>query len=252
MTHIYICGAHSTGKTTLMHDLKPHLRVKSIEEVAREIIREHGWSRNDFAPNINPHNFEILNAEILQKQILLSEEYDTLHMDAIFERCLDALIYVELYIGHVIKSKLYNTPGLHKWILRPITEYRNDCSYYMNFRSHLLMHIKHRIKYEHQDGIWEKVWGFRTNHPKLKNKYSNGMRQALVFLVFPHPECAVDDGVRVPPDSEEQARFTQLLEDELRTNFIPYHKITMLDRMQRVDFVLDKVRQIKQDLVIDA
>ncbi|KAL3879088.1 hypothetical protein ACJMK2_031402 [Sinanodonta woodiana] len=118
MTHVYICGAHSTGKTTLMHDLKSHLRVKFVEEIAREIIREHGWSRNDHAPMINPHNFEILNFEILQRQILLSEEYDTQNMDTIFERCLDPLVYVELYIGPTTKTKLYDTPGLEQWIQR--------------------------------------------------------------------------------------------------------------------------------------
>ncbi|KAL3879086.1 hypothetical protein ACJMK2_031400 [Sinanodonta woodiana] len=194
MTHIYLCGAHSTGKTTLMNNLKSHLRVKFVEEVARNIIHEHGWSSSDFAPKTNPHNFEILTAEILQKQIQLSEEYE--HMDTIFERCLDPLVYEELYIGPTTKTKLYDTPGLEQWIQR--------------------------------------------------------MRHAIVFLVFPHPECAFDDGVRIPPDSQEQERFTQLLRDKLRLNRIPYDEITMLDMKQRVQFVLEKVRQVKPELIIDV
>ena len=67
---IYICGPHSTGKTTLLHDLHPHLNgVKVIEEVARGIIRDHGWQRDEYLPDVHPETFLQLNREILEKQI---------------------------------------------------------------------------------------------------------------------------------------------------------------------------------------
>ena len=67
---IYICGPHSTGKMTLLHNLEPYLGgVKVIEEVARGIIKDHGWKRDDFHPDTNPDVFQQLNMEILQKQI---------------------------------------------------------------------------------------------------------------------------------------------------------------------------------------
>ena len=67
---VYICGAHSTGKTTLLHDLKPYLKnIKLEEEIARKIIHQHGWNREDFLPDKHPDVFETLNTEILQAQV---------------------------------------------------------------------------------------------------------------------------------------------------------------------------------------
>lgn len=71
---IYICGAHSTGKTTLLNDLKPHLKINFVEEVARNIIQKHNWKREDFLPDVHPSTFTQLNKEILQAQVNIEFE----------------------------------------------------------------------------------------------------------------------------------------------------------------------------------
>ena len=76
---IYICGPHSTGKTTLVNDLRPHLGdITIVEEVARGIIKTHGWSRDDFRPDKHPDVFRQLNEEILIAQIETDKKYSSL------------------------------------------------------------------------------------------------------------------------------------------------------------------------------
>lgn len=76
---IYICGPHSTGKTTLLNDLKPHLgNIKIVDEVARGIIKKHGWARDDFIPQKHPDVFQQLNEEILAAQIEKERSYSAL------------------------------------------------------------------------------------------------------------------------------------------------------------------------------
>ena len=69
ISKIYLSGAHSTGKTTLLNDLKPHLNVHVEEEIARSVIRTYGWTRTDFLPDTNPDNFLKLNKDILKLQV---------------------------------------------------------------------------------------------------------------------------------------------------------------------------------------
>lgn len=72
---IYISGAHSTGKTTVIHDLLPYLPGVRVEvETARRIINSHGWRRDDFHPDRSPELFEQLNREILLANIELEKE----------------------------------------------------------------------------------------------------------------------------------------------------------------------------------
>ena len=78
ITRIYVCGAHSTGKTTLINDLKPHLKnIRVEEEIARNIIRKYNWNRDDFLPDRNPGNFEKLNTEILMTHIEIDQENES-------------------------------------------------------------------------------------------------------------------------------------------------------------------------------
>lgn len=72
---IYISGAHSTGKTTVIHDLLPYLPGVRVEvETARRIINSHGWRRDDFHPDRSPELSEQLNREILLANIELEKE----------------------------------------------------------------------------------------------------------------------------------------------------------------------------------
>ncbi|KAH3733354.1 hypothetical protein DPMN_039780 [Dreissena polymorpha] len=75
-TRVYICGLHSTGKTTLLNDFRPHVpELHVFHEVARGIIKSHGWCRCDFVPDKHPEVFQQLNVEILEAQIKLEREY---------------------------------------------------------------------------------------------------------------------------------------------------------------------------------
>lgn len=72
---IYLSGAHSTGKTTILNDIKSHLNICFEEEIARKVIRHFMWERDEFMPDTNPENFLTLNEEILRQQIQIDERY---------------------------------------------------------------------------------------------------------------------------------------------------------------------------------
>ncbi|XP_071140689.1 uncharacterized protein [Mytilus edulis] len=112
---IYLSGAHSTGKTTILSDLKPFLNVQFEEEIARRVIMKLGWKRDDFLPETQPENFLKLNEEILQRQIQRDEENSIMSKDFIADRCIDPLIYVQKYIGNEALRKFREIPGVLEW-----------------------------------------------------------------------------------------------------------------------------------------
>ncbi|XP_063427271.1 uncharacterized protein LOC134710799 [Mytilus trossulus] len=112
---IYLSGAHSTGKTTILNDLKPFLNVQFEEEIARGVIRKFGWQREDFLPETQPENFLKLNEEIIRRQIQTEEENSFMSKDFIADRCIDPLIYVHTYIGDEALRKLREIPGVLEW-----------------------------------------------------------------------------------------------------------------------------------------
>ncbi|XP_045215469.1 uncharacterized protein LOC123565739 [Mercenaria mercenaria] len=113
---IYICGPHSTGKTTLLNDLRPYLgNIKVVEEVARDIIKSHGWARKDFHPEKHPDIFQQLNAEILAAQIETDVKYTSMRQDFICDRALDPIIYCGFYIDERAKEAMYELDGIDQW-----------------------------------------------------------------------------------------------------------------------------------------
>ncbi|KAL4220913.1 hypothetical protein ACF0H5_019179 [Mactra antiquata] len=116
---IYICGPHSTGKTTLLNDLRPYLNnIKVAEELARGIIKAHGWSRDDFHPVKHPDIFKQLNEEILDAQVKVDDECTKLGEDFISDRAIDPIVYIGFYIDDRDKNSLYEHPGVKTWLLR--------------------------------------------------------------------------------------------------------------------------------------
>ncbi|KAJ8305524.1 hypothetical protein KUTeg_016069 [Tegillarca granosa] len=111
---IYICGAHSTGKTTLLNDLKQHLNIYFVEEIARSIIREHSWRREDFLPDVHPDTFKQLNKEILQAQVNIESENSVRGKG----KGLDPIVYVEYYIGKESEEEMYQVNGVKEWLKR--------------------------------------------------------------------------------------------------------------------------------------
>lgn len=102
---IYICGPHSTGKTTLLNDLKPHLgSIKIVDEVARGIIKKHGWTRDDFIPNKHPDVFQQLNLEILAAQIEVERSYSALGQGESFTHLINQVYSLSNFSYYVLPS----------------------------------------------------------------------------------------------------------------------------------------------------
>jgi predicted ATPase len=101
MLRVFICGAHSTGKTTLLNRLlsePDQNQLHAVNEVARNIIAENGWQKNDFDPKINPHIFYDLQVKILQAQLRIDEEFCNQNRSYISDRGLDPIIYCQMYL----------------------------------------------------------------------------------------------------------------------------------------------------------
>ncbi len=77
--------------------------------------------------------------------------------------------------------------------------------------------------------------------------FSHRYRQSntLLFLVAPQKACIHDDGFRMTPKWPELLRFHQDMKTLLNDLNIQYHEIDFLDRESRVQFVLDRIREVK-------
>lgn len=75
--------------------------------MARRIIKEKGWTRQDFDLGENPENFKLLNVSILQEyqKILAANEKS----NALFDRGPDALVYIRYYLGEEEYQKAIET-----------------------------------------------------------------------------------------------------------------------------------------------
>ncbi|KAK3090691.1 hypothetical protein FSP39_013763 [Pinctada imbricata] len=194
---IYISGAHSTGKTTLINDLKPYVNHLSFEEeIARDIIKQYKWERNDFLPSEKPRNFEKLNTEILRAQISLANNYEESQRDFLCDRCMDPLAYAKVYLDDESVQRMLGIPGINEWF------------------------------------------------QKLKS--------ALIFLVEPQQECIKDDSVRLVSTLSDLKYFTEVLKDIMKEEDVPFVCIPMLDRMERVKFVLDVIEKHYPNTVLSV
>ncbi|KAH3733331.1 hypothetical protein DPMN_039757 [Dreissena polymorpha] len=117
ITRVYICGPHSTGKTTLLNDLRPHVpELHVLHEVARGIIKSHGWCRDDYVPDKHPEVFKQLNVEILEAQIKLEREYSEQGKHFICDRAIDPIVYGQYYVGPEARDVMLGLPGLSGWL----------------------------------------------------------------------------------------------------------------------------------------
>ena len=74
LLRLFICGAHSTGKTTLLRELSKITTLFPINEVAREVMETLGISRDAMDPRKHPDVFEHLQREILRKQCQVEQD----------------------------------------------------------------------------------------------------------------------------------------------------------------------------------
>lgn len=65
-------------------------------------------------------------------------------------------------------------------------------------------------------------------------------------MVRPFAECLQTDDIRLDPKMEELLNYTNMMEEVLRDNDIPYTVIDVLDLNKRVDIVKDKILEYKE------
>ena len=100
MIRVFICGAQSTGKTTLFDSLlsEPDNDLHGEAEVARKIIEDLRWQREDFEPTKNPDNFYDLQLKIMKGQSQIDKTNNDLKRSYISDRGIDPLIYCKMHL----------------------------------------------------------------------------------------------------------------------------------------------------------
>lgn len=104
--HLVVTGAHSTGKTYLCGLLRDELSLPIIWEIARHILTEWGWSKNDLDCKVK---YLAFSEEIQSRQIHQEMHHVNAMSAFLSDRSLDFLGYMywkgydESMIENVIK-----------------------------------------------------------------------------------------------------------------------------------------------------
>ena len=109
---IVLCGASSVGKTTTANDwLRKHPEYKHIEEVARDVMREHSITREDMKASLKTKDKTLF----LQLQCHIIEEQNSRELRVkgpfISDRGPDALVFTQLYVGENEAKQLAQNPA---------------------------------------------------------------------------------------------------------------------------------------------
>jgi len=118
MLRVFVCGAHSVGKTTLVNKVGKEMNLHIQAEVARNVIKDLNLRREDFDPKINPTKFEELQERILEAQCKVEECNSRNGTPYIADRGIDPLIYSLLYLGEESMKRLSNLPSTKECINR--------------------------------------------------------------------------------------------------------------------------------------
>jgi len=89
---VYLVGAHSTGKTTILNHISERFEVNVIKETAREIIQKYGGSLSEIRSNLDLS--KKFQRDILQHQIQKEKRTDC---PFVADRGLDILAYFAEY-----------------------------------------------------------------------------------------------------------------------------------------------------------
>ncbi|XP_031565696.1 uncharacterized protein LOC116300872 [Actinia tenebrosa] len=103
---IFLCGAHSVGKTTLAKEIVKETNVYMMTEIARKIIRDKGMKREDFEPKSHPEKFFELQRLIIEAQAKKERENDEVGLNYVSDRGIDPVVYASLYIGKEAADRL--------------------------------------------------------------------------------------------------------------------------------------------------
>ena len=119
MLRVFICGAHSVGKTTLVDEVGKELpNIHKQAEVARKVIKDLNLRREDFDPRINPAKFEELQIKILEAQCEAEKRNSRVGRSYIADRGIDPLVYALVYLGKDSMKRLLNLPSSQECINR--------------------------------------------------------------------------------------------------------------------------------------
>lgn len=118
MLRVFVCGAHSVGKTTLVNEVGRQLNLHVEAEVARKVIKDLNLRREDFDPNTNPSKFEELQERILEAQCKVEENNSKNGTPYIADRGIDPIVYSLLYLGEDSMKRLLSLPSSKECINR--------------------------------------------------------------------------------------------------------------------------------------
>ena len=118
MLRVFVCGAHSVGKTTLVNAVGKELNLHVEAEVARKVIKDLNLQREDFDPKLNPTKFEELQERILEAQCKVEEHNARNGTSYIADRGIDPVVYSQLYLGESSMKRLLNLPSTKECINR--------------------------------------------------------------------------------------------------------------------------------------
>jgi nicotinamide riboside kinase len=112
--NVYIIGPQSTGKTTLVNAMAQSLEgdVHVIQEIARTVMRERGYSRNDVDSDNSERRFtlqqDIFNAQVEKEMMFLQSGKEFLSDRS----AVDPLIYLMHFSGQNEVNRITSTD---KW-----------------------------------------------------------------------------------------------------------------------------------------
>lgn len=118
MLRVFICGAHSVGKTTLVNEVGKRLNLHVEAEVARKVITDLNLRREDFDPKTNPSKFEELQERILEAQCKVEEQHSRSGTPYIADRGIDPLVYSLMYLGENSMKRLLSLPSSQECLSR--------------------------------------------------------------------------------------------------------------------------------------
>ena len=118
MLRVFICGAHSVGKTTLVDEVGKEVNLHVEAEVARKVIKDLNLRREDFDPKINPAKFEELQEKILEAQCEVERRNLCNGTSYIADRGIDPLVYALVYLGEDSMKRLLNLPSCKECVDR--------------------------------------------------------------------------------------------------------------------------------------
>lgn len=117
---IFLCGAHSTGKTTLLREVQKEIpSLQSLSEVARELMTKMNINRDDLEI---PEKRVQFQRKLIRLQCKKEEELDQKGDDFISDRsAIDGVVYARKYVGQKLEEELLATPAAKKCL----DNYRN-------------------------------------------------------------------------------------------------------------------------------